>query len=127
MKSILEDYPIIFIAIATTIILFGFTAINSFTSINDKNESYISAVEHNSDYNIYLDGEKKDNSTFKISSLDKDKYSFEVDYKNEEININTNKSSNTGKDPEHLKDNVPDLFWLSFGLYCVERFYMFFL
>lgn len=96
MKSILEDYPIIFIAIATTIILFGFTAINSFTSINDKNESYISAVEHNSDYNIYLDGEKKDNSTFKISSLDKDKYGFEVDYKNEEININTNKSSNTG-------------------------------
>lgn len=93
MKDIFEDYPIIIIVVAAAIVLFGYTTFFSIRSENNKNDSYISAVEHNSDYDIYLDGEKKDNSTFKISSLDKDKYSFEVDNGNKEININTNRTS----------------------------------
>lgn len=97
MKSIFEDYPLIIFIAAVIIVFCGYTTISMISSENDNNDSYISAVEHNSDYDIYLDGEKKDNSSFKISSLDKNKYSFKVDYENKEISINTYRtSSNRG-------------------------------
>ena len=88
MKEFLEDYTkiIIFLVIVFIIIC------NIFKYQNYNN--YHNAINYNNSYKIYLNGEKKDNTNFKISSLDKDKYTFEVDNKNKEIDINTNKSSN---------------------------------
>lgn len=91
MKSYFRYYLKLIIIAVAMIVLLGYATINSIISReNNNNDSYISAIEHNSDYNIYFNGEKKDNSNFKISSLDKDKYSFEVDNENKDINININ-------------------------------------
>ena len=94
MKIILEYLPMwLVIALGLTIGTIGFS------QNYNNNKSYESAVtlSSNDHYNVYLDGEKQDKNSFKISSLDKDKYSFKVDYENKEISINTNRtSSNRG-------------------------------
>lgn len=91
MKIILEYLPMwLVIALGLTIGTIGFS------QNYNNNKSYESAVtlSSNDHYNVYLDGEKQDKNSFKISSLDKDKYSFKVDYENENININTKENKN---------------------------------
>ena len=53
-----------------------------------KKDLYNDIIAHESEYTIYLNGEKQDSETFKIETLNKANYTFELDMENKTIIIN---------------------------------------